>query len=137
MHSPAPELAALAVGDPIGPLEVTVSPDANERYWHNAGVDHPALASGALYPPIAANLTILAYLDACSEAVIQTRQRLVCHRRAEAGTPLVVRGSVTARYNKRGREYADIKVTVAAAAAPDAPIWTSEVSFTPTATLGP
>ena len=63
----------------------TVSAAANERYWRAAGVDHPALAAGALYPPIAANLTVLCFGQLCPDAMIQTRQRLRCHR--VASTP--------------------------------------------------
>ena len=43
---------------------------------------------------------------------------------------------VVARYEKRGREYFDIEVAVITADAPDQPLWTSWVTFTPTATLG-
>lgn len=124
-------LADLAVGTPIGPLTVTVSEDANRRYWHAAGVDHEALRSGALYPPIAANLTILAFGEVCSTPVLQTGQRLRCHRRADAGTPLRVTGSVVARSEKRGRAYVDVEAVVTAEADPDEPIWTSTATFTP------
>lgn len=123
-------------GTPLPPLRVTVSDGANERYWRAAGVDHPALAAGALYPPIAANLTVLCFAQVCADAMIQTRQRLQCHRLAQAGTDLVTIGRVTQRYEKRGRIYVDVETTVTAADAPDDPIWTSEVSFTPAATLG-
>ena len=95
---------------PLGPLRLTISAAANERYWRAAGVDHPALAAGALYPPIAANLTILCFQQTCPDAMIQTRQRLQCHRRAHAGAELVTTGRVVARYEKRGREYVDIEV---------------------------
>ena len=127
---------ALAPGTPLGPLALTVSAAANERYWTAAGVDHPALRAGALYPPIAANLTILTFQQTCAEPVIQTRQRLRCHRLAPAGAPLVCSGTVTAAYERRGRAYVDVEVVVAAEDAPREPIWTSAVSFTPTAGLG-
>ena len=45
-------------------------------------------------------------------------------------------GRVVARYEKRGREYVDIEVAVITTDAPDQPLWTSWVTFTPTATLG-
>ena len=122
-------------GTRFGPFTVTVSPAANERYWRAAGVDHPRLQAGALYPPIAANLTILAFGDTCADAMIQTRQRLVCHRSVPAGTELVVTGAVTARYAKRGRDYIDVEATIAPTAAADDPLWTSTVTFTPAATL--
>jgi hypothetical protein len=127
--------AELTAGTVLGPLRVTVSAAANERYWRSAGVDHPAL-EGALYPPIAANLTVLCFGEVCPDPVIQTRQYLRAHRLVDTGTELVTTGRVTDYYEKRGRAYVDIEATVAAAAAPDDPIWTSRVSFTPAATLG-
>jgi len=134
MHEVSTEWAALAPDQPLGPMRVTMSEAANERYWRAAGVDHPALEAGALYPPIAANLTIMCFLQTCPDAMIQTRQRLVCHRLGRAGTELVSEGTVTARYEKRGRAYVDVTVTVSTAG--DAsPLWTSEVTFTPAATL--
>ena len=72
----------------------------------------------------------------CPDAMIQTRQRLKCHRIAQADADLVTFGRVVARYEKRGREYVDIEVAVITADAPDQPLWTSWVTFTPTATLG-
>jgi hypothetical protein len=125
----------VVAGTLLGPLHVTVSPTANERYWRAAGVDHPALRAGACYPPIAANLTVLAFGQRCHDPMIQTRQRLVCHGRVEAGEPLVVTGRVLARYDKRGRTYVDVHAQVATEAAPDSVRWESEVTFTPAATL--
>ena len=99
-------------------------------------MDHPALAAGALYPPIAANLTVLCFQQTVPDAMIQTRQRLKCHRIAQSDTDLVTFGRVVSRYEKRGREYVDIEVAVVTASEPDRPLWTSWVTFTPTATLG-
>ena len=126
----------LVAGTPLAAHRLTVSKAANERYWRAAGVHHPALAAGALYPPIAANLTVLCFGQACTEPVIQTRQRLRCHRRAAAGSELYTIGRITARYDKRGRRYVDVQAVVTTAGAADDPLWTSEVSFTPAATLG-
>jgi hypothetical protein len=128
--------AELGPGTVLGPLHLTVSPAANERYWRAAGVDHPLLAAGALYPPIAANLTVLCFAQVCPEAMIQTRQHLRCHRRVEAGIELITAGRISHRYDKRGRTYVDVETTVVTADAPGVPVWTSEVSFTPAATLG-
>jgi hypothetical protein len=111
---------------------VTVPAAANERYWRAAGVDHDALRAGALYPPIAANLTVLCFGAVCGEAVIQTRQVLRCHRRADAGVELTTTGSVTATYEKRGRAYDDITTTTTV---DGEALWTSEVSFTPVTAL--
>ncbi len=72
----------------------------------------------------------------CGDAVIQTRQILRCHRRVEAGADLVTAGRVTRRYEKRGRIYVDVETTVSTSDDPNDVVWTSEVSFTPAATLG-
>jgi hypothetical protein len=126
----------LTPGTVLGPLRLTISAGANERYWRAAGVDHPLLEAGALYPPIAANLTVLCFGQVCPDAVIQTRQDLYCHRRVDAGVELVTTGRISQRYEKRGRTYVDVETTVTTADAPDDPVWTSSVSFTPAATLG-
>jgi hypothetical protein len=126
--------ASVAAGTALPPLHLTISAAANERYWRAAGVDHPALAAGTLYPPIAANLTVLCFGAVCPDPVIQTRQYLKAHRRVLAGTELVTSGLVTACYEKRGRAYVDVETTIAAAS--DEPVWSSLVSFTPAATLG-
>src|ERR1700741_34370 len=136
MHTQSIRFDDLTAGVPIGPFELTVSPAANERYWRAAGGEHPALSPGAPAPPrVAAPLTVLAFQAHCPEAMIQTRQRLVCHRRAPAGTALTVTGSITDRYVKRGRTYVDVEVTVTAADGPTHPLWPSGVTFTPAAGL--
>ena len=136
MNTPGTGFADLTPGTTLTPLRLTISAAANERYWRSAGVDHPVLAAGALYPPIAANLTVLCFGQVCPDPVIQTRQYLRAHRRVDAGTELVTTGRVAACYEKRGRNYVDVETTVATAVAPDDPVWTSLVSFTPAATLG-
>jgi hypothetical protein len=144
MHSSPPDprppwsdaFAALEAGTDLGTLAVTVSAHANERYWLAAGVDHPLLRAGALYPPIATNLTVLLLGQRCPDAMIQTRQRLRCHRAAPAGVTLTTTGRVATRYEKRGRVYIDVHAVVHASDAPDETLWTSEVSFTPAVTLG-
>ena len=65
-------------GTPFGPVSFTVSAAANERYWASAGVDHESLRGGALYPPIAANLTILAFQTIAPRPLLQTAQRIIC-----------------------------------------------------------
>jgi hypothetical protein len=136
MNTGAKAFADMVPGTVLPPLRLSISAAANERYGRAAGAEHPALAAGALYPPIAANLTVLCFGQVCPEPVIQTRQRLRSHRRVDAAAELVTTGRVSARYAKRGREYVDVETTVATSAAPDDPVWTSLVSFTPAATLG-
>src|SRR2546423_15689325 len=90
-------------GTPLEPLSVAISAAANDRYWDGAGVEHPLRSAGALYPLIAANLTVLTFARLCPEAMIQTRQRLVCHRRAGAPPPLPTTRPRRARYRRTRR----------------------------------
>ena len=127
VHRAAPPFGGAVVGTDLGPLRITVSAAANERYWASAGVDHPALRQGALYPPVAANLAILLFQTVATRPLLHTSQRLVSHRRGEAGAELTVTGTVVDRYEKRGREYAVIEAVVAL---PDGePLWTSTATF--------
>ena len=124
-------LEDLAVGDRLGPFVQEVSAGANERYWRGAGIDHPARAEGLLYPPLAANLTILLLQTVVTEPVLHTRQRLECHASSPAGVELTVTGEVVERFVRRDREYA---VVEAAVALPDGGrLWTSLATFTPVA----
>jgi hypothetical protein len=135
MHGTSNAWVDLAVGQRLGPLRLTISRAANERYWRAAGVDHPLLEAGALYPPIAANLTILCFQQTVPDAMIQTRQRLTCHRIARAGCELVTAARIVDRYARRAREYVDVEATVTTGDDPDSELWESWVTFTPTATL--
>jgi len=127
VHRNASAFGGAVAGTGLGPLRITVSPAANERYWASAGVDHPALRQGALYPPVAANLAILLFQTVANRPLLHTSQRLVSHRRGEAGTELTITGTVVDRYEKRGREYALVEAVVAL---PDGePLWTSTATF--------
>jgi hypothetical protein len=127
VHKSGEPFGGAAVGTALGPLRITVSPAANARYWSSAGVDHPVLREGALYPPIAANLTILLFQTVATRPLLHTAQRLVCHRRGDAGAELEVTGAVIERYEKREREYAVVEAVVAL---PDGlPLWTSIATF--------
>ena len=127
MHSDAAPFGGAVAGTALGPLRITVSAAANERYWASAGVDHQALRQGALYPPVAANLTIRLFQTVATRPLLHTAQRLVSHRRGDAGGELTVTGMVTERYEKRGREYAVVEAVVTV---PDGnPLWTSTATF--------
>ena len=125
----------LAAGTALDPLTVSISAAANDRYWEGAGVDHPLRRAGALYPLIAANLSILTFGRLCADAMIQTRQRLVCHRRADAPAALCTTGTVSDRYERRGRTYIVVDTTVTLDEPGGEPLWTSSIVFTPAATL--
>ena len=122
---------------PLGPMRLTISAAANERYWRAAGVDHPLLRGGRALPAdrrqphdplLPADLPRRDDPDPPAPQVPPDRAR-----RAPSS---ITFGRVVARYEKRGREYVDIEVAVITADAPDQPLWTSWVTFTPTATLG-
>jgi hypothetical protein len=127
VHKTAQPFGGATVGTDLGPLRFTVSPAANKRYWASAGVDHPALRRGALYPPIAANLTTLLFQTVAIRPLLHTAQRLVCHRPGEAGTELEVTGSVVERYEKREREYAVVEAVITLPGGE--PLWTSSATF--------
>lgn len=125
--------ADLAAGTALEPLTLTLSEAANDRYWEGAGIEHPVRAAGALYPLVAANLTVLAFGQTCADPVIQARQTLVCHRRADAPATLVTAGAVREAYERRGRAYVVVDTEVALAGGD--PLWSSTVVFTPAVTL--
>src|SRR4051794_41820825 len=87
LHKPVSPFGGAVAGTELRPLRITVSAAANERYWASAGVDHPALRQGALYPPVAANLTILLFQTVATRPLLHTSQRLVSHRRGGGGGP--------------------------------------------------
>lgn len=129
MNRNANRLAGLAAGDAFPPLTVAVSAAANERYWGSAGVDHPLLRAGALYPPIAANLTVLLVQQTVGEALLHTAQTIVCRATDECGARVHVTGAVSERFERRGREYAVVDATVAGGGGL---LWESRATFTST-----
>ncbi|MFA5882286.1 MAG: hypothetical protein WDA60_00350 [Acidimicrobiia bacterium] len=122
-----PVLPGTVVGAVLPRFSVTVSAAANARYWQAAGVDHPLLRAGALYPPIAANLVVLTVLAVDPAPLLQTRQALRCHRRASAPAELWVDATVTERSERRGRRYTVVTAEIATA---DGPLWTAASTFT-------
>jgi hypothetical protein len=127
VNTNANSVGGLAVGDGFPALDVTVSAAANERYWASAGADHPLLRAGALYPPIAANLTVLLTQTVVDRALLQTAQRITAHRTAEADVELTVTGAVVERFEKRGRDYAVVRAEISL---PDGErLWTSTATF--------
>lgn len=119
----------LAEGVELGPLPLTVSEAANDRYWAGAGIGHRSRTAGYLYPPMAANFTILLVQTQLPQPMLQTAQRLVCHQARRAPAALVVTGVVTERFTKRDREYMVVEATVSTE--DDTALWTSVATFTP------
>ena len=115
------------VGTTFGPVPFTVPDEANDRYWRAAGIDHPARRDGMLYPPMAANLTILAFQTIAPDPLLHTHQTLVAHAAARAPADLEVYGQVSRRFAKRGREY--VEVTTEIATADGTHLWTSIATF--------
>lgn len=120
-------LDTLREGQRLGPLEITLSDAGNERYWSSAGVDHPRLREGVLYPPIAANLTILLTQTVVERQMLHTAQRLRCHGLARVDEPLAVTGTVARRFVKRGRTYVEVAAEIAN---PTGVVWESVATFT-------
>ena len=118
----------LAVGDTLDELALTISAEANERYWTAAGIEDPRRRAGALYPLIAANLTVLAFTQHCQAAMIQTRQHLQCHRRVDAPARLLTAARVLDRYERRSLPYIVISGEVSVEGQP---LWSATSHFTP------
>ena len=123
----APPFSGAVVGTAFGPVPYAVSEAANDRYWEAAGIDHPARTAGFLYPPMAANLTILAFQTIAPGPLLHTHQTLVAHTAAHAPADLEVYGQVSRRFAKRGREY--VEVTTEVATADGTHLWTSIATF--------
>ncbi len=119
-------------GTTIGPFSFDLSVQANERYWHSAGVSHNVFVVGAAYPLIAANATVLTWLDKCATPMIQTRQHLECHGIAYCPVQLTTHGRVTDRFDRRGRTYISVATEISGAGQT---LWTSTVDFTPTSAV--
>jgi hypothetical protein len=124
----ARRLVGLAEGQELPDLRLSVSAAANDRYWAGAGIDHPARAAGRLYPPMAANLTILAVQQVVDEPLLHTAQTLACHCAASAPADLVVRARCAGRLEKRGRDYAVVDAWIEDA--DGSTLWTSTATFT-------
>jgi len=123
------EFRDLQVGTVFPALPLTLSAGANERYWASAGVDHPLLRDGALYPPIAANLTVLLVQQVSPGALLHTEEALTSVAGGAAGAEVAVTGTVTNAFEKRGRDYVVVDAEVAAGTTT---LWRSRATFTPT-----
>ena len=117
----------VVVGTAFGPVTYGVSESANDRYWDAAGISHAARDAGVLYPPMAANLTILAFQTVAPDPLLHTSQRLECRAIAHAPTSVTVSGSVTGRFERRGREY--VEVTTITTDAGGSELWISVATF--------
>ena len=133
MKSPPISFAELGAGTPLEPFTVTISAAANDRYWDGAGVEHPLRRAGALYPLIAANLTVLTFAN-------RVRRRDDPDPPAPGVPPagrrpatLRTTGSVSERYERRGRTYVVVETEITLD--DDISLWTSTVVFTPAAQL--
>ena len=113
-------------GTLFGPVTYAVSEAANDRYWRAAGIEHPARTAGFLYPPMAANLTILAFQTIAPAPLLHTHQTLVAHAAATAPADIEVYGQVSRRFAKRGREYVEVTTEIAAGGTH---LWTSIATF--------
>jgi hypothetical protein len=70
---------------------------------------------------------VLLVQTVADRALLQTAQRITAHRSAGADVELTVTGTVTERFEKRGRDYAVVRAEIAR---PDGePLWTSTATF--------
>lgn len=122
-----PPFNSVVVGTAFGPVTYAVSGAANDRYWEAAGISHPARDAGVLYPPMAANLTILAFQTVAPDPLLHTAQRIECRAVAHAPTSVTVFGSVTDRFERRGREYVEVTTTTTDAGGSE--LWISVATF--------
>lgn len=122
----AEPFSGLGIGARFGPVSYAVPAAANDRYWAAAGIDHAARTAGVLYPPMAANLTILAFQTVAPAPLLHTDQVLTAHAIGHAPAEVVVTGEVTARFAKRGREYVEVTTELAA---DGVHVWTSVATF--------
>jgi hypothetical protein len=129
MNRNATEFRDLRTGRRFPALHLSVSAAGNERYWASAGVAHPLLRDGALYPPIAANLTVLLVQQVSPGALLHTAQDVTSVAGARTGVELVVTGVVADAFEKRGRDYIVVDAEVGAAGTT---LWRSRATFTPT-----
>ena len=81
-----------------------------------------------LYPPMAANLTILAVQTVAPDPLLHTAQRLECRAMAKAPTSVTMTGSVTGRFERRGREYVEV-TTTPTTDADNTIVWVSVATF--------
>jgi hypothetical protein len=129
VHNHASGFGGLVEGRELGPLEVTITPEANERFWTGVGVDHPAIAEGVLYPPIGVQFAIMLTRAAVApDEVLHAGQTLQCHRVAHAGTPLVTSATVRNRYDKRGRTFVEVASETVTADGRE-PVWSGVSTF--------
>lgn len=119
--------AGVTVGTTFGPVTFDVSESANDRYWEAAGITHSARDAGVLFPPMAANLTILAFQTVAPAPLLHTAQRLECRAVAVAPNSVTVIGTVTDRFDRRGREYVEVTTTTADSAG--AVLWIAVSTF--------
>ena len=124
----APPFGGVVVGTAFGPVSFAVSAEANDRYWRAAGIDHPARREGVLYPPMAANLTILAFQTVAPDPLLHTAPDARRPRRRPTRRPTSrCTARCPRRFARRGREY--VEVTTEVATADGTHLWTSIATF--------
>ena len=125
--APSAPFNGVVVGTAFGPVTYDVSEAANDRYWEAAAISHAARTAGMLYPPMAANLTILAFQTVAPDPLLHTAQRLECRAVAHAPIAVTVSGSVTDRFERSGREYVEVTTTTTDAGGSE--LWISVATF--------
>jgi len=127
-RSPTPPATGLPpVGTPLGPWELELSAAANDRYWAGAGVDHPARHAGVLYPPMLANLMIVALQRRTDEPLLHLHQQVRTWGVATAPGLVRLTGEVVRGFAWRGREALEVRAEVSGG--DGARLWTGTATF--------
>ena len=111
-------------GDVLGPIEYTMSPFVVREYCHANELHQPCFQGldTQFAPPTLVHLDKLRlYRHACPEgtgptARVHYEYDATIHAPVPVGVPLRVKGTVTDRYEKRGREYVVMVIELTTAA---------------------
>ena len=110
-------------GDVLGPVQYTMSRFVVREYCHAVEMHQPCFQEGAnpIAPPTLVHLDKLRlYRHACPggtgpDARVHYEYDATIHAPVLAGTRLSVKGTVTDRYVKRGRDYVILEIDMRAA----------------------
>lgn len=110
----------LEAGDVLGPVEYTLSAFVVREYCHAVELHHDCFqaATGLVMPPTLIHLDKLRlYSHACPDGTGPTARihyefDVEVFAPVRVGDRLSVRGEITARYSRKGREYLDLEMTL-------------------------
>lgn len=115
-----------APGADLGTLELSISAEANDRYWRGAGISHAARHDALLYPPMAANFTMMLIQQSLPMGLLHTWGRLTARSANTAPADVTVSGQVRGRFVKRQRDYFVVASSVSTT---EGALWDGEQEF--------